>query len=373
MKKWFYKVPALILAVTMLFAMTACGAAKEEQTQQGTQEVANDYYIDLTDLGMKLTIYLRLDAEGNFLFSNTLAFEVNKSAGTFQKSGDEYIMVYESVNGEAKTMSDGLTSSFVVTEDGSLDFSGCEKIYYGSASVDRNSAENPDTKIIAHIVTEDFAAPETKSDFSTGTYVAETVEKDGVSYHHIISFYEDKTYLHILRYEQDGKMVIASEHGTYGISTTQLALGDHGGERAEGEVLSSSAMKLSLFAVPDDAERTMLEFTKTDAAAELAVLTGTGTVTGSEETFAVTLKVYEDGSYVTEAGGFTENGVLVIDTAEGTFKQYPNHPDTGVRGLLQVETVPSGMVVYKENGNLTFTDLRVRNSEDLARYKANVE
>ncbi len=371
MKKQFYKMLAFIAAVTILFSMTACGGTKEE-TKTDTAEVANDYYIDITDLGMKLVFYLRLDGEGNFMFSNTLDFEVNKSSGTFQKSGEEYIMVYESVNGEEKTMSDGLTSSFVLTEDGSLDFSSCEKIYYGSASVDRYSAKDPNVKLIAHIVTEEFSAPETKSDFSIGTYVAETVTKNEIEYHHLVSFYEDMTYLHILRYEQDGKMVWKSEHGTYGVSTTQLALGEHGGERAEGEVVSSSTVKLSLFAAADDTERTMLEFQKTDMVNEIAALTGVGTVTGSEETFEVTMKLYEDGSYETITADFTEMGVLVIDTEAGAVKQYPNHPETGIRGLLQVETVPSGTVSYSENGSLMINDLRVRNSENLTRHKVNV-
>lgn len=371
MKKRFYKKRVLMLVVMVLFSMTACGSPKEE-AKTDTAEVANDYYIDLTDLGMKLTIYLRLNAEGNFLFSNTLDFEVEKSAGTFQKSGNEYIMVYERVNGEEKTMSDGLTSSFIVMEDGSLDFSNCEKIYYGSASVDRYSAKDPNAKLIAHIVTEEFAAPETKSDFHVGTYVAETITKDGMEYYHVVSFYEDMTYLHMFRYEQDGKMILKSESGTYGISTTQLALGDHGGERAEGEVVSGSVVKLSLFATADDVERTMLEFQKTDMVNEIAALTGVGTVTGSEETFEVTMKLYEDGSYETITADFKEKGVLAIDTEAGTVKQYPNHPETGRKGLLQVETVPSGMISYSENGSFIINDLRVRTSENLTRHKVNV-
>ena len=164
MRKWFYKVPVLLVTAAMLFSVIGCGTKQEMQAQTGTQEVANDYYMDLTDLGMKLTIYLRLDTEGNFLFSNTPTFEVNKSAGTFQKSGEEYIMVYESVNGEAKTVSDGLTSSFVVDENGSLDFSGCEKIYYGIASIDRNSAKNPDVKMIAHLLTDDLSKNKTDTE-----------------------------------------------------------------------------------------------------------------------------------------------------------------------------------------------------------------
>ena len=62
-----------------------------------------------------------------------------------------------------------------------------------------------------------------------------------------------------------------------------------------------------------------------------------------------------------------------LEQTEGYLKQYPNHPETGVSGLLQVETVPSGNVSYQENGKIVLFDLRVRNSESLTRYKCNAE
>ena len=205
MKNKFKEIITLFLITCMVFSLAACGTKTETKTVGSTKEVANDYYIDLTDLGMKLTIYLFLDEDGYFKFSNTLSFENDKSSGTFKKSGDEYIMVYTSVNGEEKSISDSLTSSFKVMEDGSLDFSGCEKIYYGSAGATTRSEDNPDAKLIAHIVSDNFEEPDMESAFKTGTYVTEDVSENGVAYSHAVSFFGDNSYIHFMRYEQDGK------------------------------------------------------------------------------------------------------------------------------------------------------------------------
>ncbi len=377
MKRVFYKLSSLLLALLLLCSISACGNSGEGETVS-TKEVANKYYIDLTDLGMKLTIYLQLDEEGNFLFSNTLAFEVNKSSGTFQKSGDAYIMVYDSVNGEAKSISDGLTSSFVVTEDGSLDFSSCEKIYYGSASANSSSADNPDAKLIAKIVPADYEEPDTGTVFQTGTYTTEAVNENGITYSHTVTFYEDKSYLHIIRYKQDGKMMLDSEIGTYGISTTQLALQpESAGEgdmesRIECEVVDGSSLKLSLYAYAGAEARSQMDFTKAASVSMLGVYDGTGSITGSNETFDVTIMFYEDGSYEAMAAGFTEKGILVVDSEEGYVKQYPDHPETAIRGLKQVETVPAGVVSY-EGADMVLEDLRIRTSETLTRYKCTVK
>lgn len=377
-RNWSRRICAFLMTGIWLCFLTACGGGGETNTGVSTNEVAGDYYIDLTDLGMKLTIYLQLDEEGAFLFSNTLDFEVNKSSGTFQKSGDEYIMVYDSVNGEEKSVSDGLTSSFVVTEEGNLDFSGCEKIYYGSAGADSSSADNPDAKLIAKPVTGDFEAPDTSSAFKAGSYTTEEVTENGITYSHVITFYEDNTYLHMIRYEQDGKLMFDSETGTYGVSTTQLALEPTGSDtdgmegRVECEVVDASNLKLSLYAYAGAKERTMMDFGQAKSISMLGLFRGTGTVTGSDETFDTTVMLYEDGSYESTVSGFTEKGILVIDSEDGVMKQYPDHPDTAVRGLAQVETVPSGVVSY-DGETLVLEEMRIRVSDALTRYKCTVK
>ena len=102
----------------------------------------------------------------------------------------------------------------------------------------------------------------------------------------------------------------------------------------------------------------------------MAELTGSGE-TKEGEAFAVTVKLYTDGSYESTAGDFTETGILMLDSENALCKQYPDHPETAVRGLNQVATVPAG-VLSGENGKLTLEGLRVRKSAGLTRYECSV-
>lgn len=369
MKKIWKRSIAVLFAACLTFCLMACGGGSGTDSSSGsvdTSAVANDYYIDLSEMGMKLTIYLRLDAEGNFIFSNTPQFEVNKSSGTYQEADGEYVMVYTSVNGEEKSISEGITSSFVVTEDGSLDFSGCDRIHYGSAGATTVSEEDSSIFLMAHVITEAYEAPSTESSFNPGSYVAELVEKDGVYYTHVISFYEDNTYLHFVSYTQNGQQMFMSETGTYGVSTTQLALGLEHGDRIECEVVDDSNLNVSVLPYAGATERISMDFTKSDMISMLGSYSGTGSVKGSTDTFEASLTIYEDGSYDITAEGFTESGILVVNSSDSYMKQYPDHPETGMRGLAQVATVPSGTIT--NNNRVTITDLRVRTSDSLTRY-----
>lgn len=370
MRKALSRWPGILAAAILILGLTGCGQSGDKKTAD-TKDVANDYYIDLTDLGMKLTIYLRLDEEGNFIFSNTLDFETNKSSGTFQKSEDEYIMVYSTVNGEEKSVSDGLTSSFTVQEDGSLDFTGCDYIYYGSAKATTVSEEHPGAELIAVVVPDDYDAPDTGSEFQSGSYAAADVAEDGVAYAHAVSFYEDSSYMHVIRYEKDGELCFAYETGTYGINTTQLALEPEGGDRISCEVVDAETLSVSVYPYAGAQERETLEFTRTEEPSVVAEFSGSGEVTGGEEAFDVTVKLYSDGSYESTAADFTETGILAVSTADSYIKQYPDHPETSVRGLNQVATVPAGTCAY-EGGKLGLAGLRVRKSAGLARYECTV-
>lgn len=369
----------LALLMVLLLTLTACGSSSDKTSDASSDnaettaasDVVGDYYLDLTDLGMKLTVYLRLDADGNFTFANSLTFETVKSAGTYHLSDGTYIMVFSQVNGEEKSISDGLTSSFVVSDDGSLDFSVCASVPYGSANISTVSANDPSITLVGYRVTDDYEAPSTDSAFRMGTYTCDPVTQDGVEYKHAVTFYEDNTYLHVIRSEQDGHISLTYEMGSYGVSTTQLAIEPEPDKaRVESEVLDESHLSLSVPAYPG-AERSSIEFTKIDEPEAIATFTGTGELTGSVVTFDVTFTLYEDGSYVAVADNYEEKGLIAIDTDAGTAKQYPDHPATGVRGLAQLTTVPYATVSF-EGGKMVITDLRVCTSENLTRFKATV-
>ena len=377
MKK-FWKICVSLLTVSVLaVGMTACGSTKQQTDKQesAVSKLANDYYIDLTELGMKLTIYLRLEEEGTFLFSNTLDFEVNKSSGTYQESDGMYMMVYDSVNGEEKSVSDGVTSTFEVLEDGTLDFSKTV-IYYGSATANTGSAENENAKMLAVIVPEDYETPDLGSEFQTGIYTAEAFTEDGVTYAHTAVFYEDDSYVHMTSYEKDGKKAFKSETGTYGVSTTQLAMvpkeagASESDRRVECEVIDESTLKLSVLPSVGAQERQKVEFKKEETVSSVAELTGEAI--GKEgDVYDVSVIIYADGSYESTAENFKETGILVLDTENGYAKQYPDHPETGVRGLNQVATVPAAAAEY-EDGKLQLEGLRIRKSEGLTRYECTV-
>ncbi len=373
MRKGFKSAALLLGSAILVLGLTACGKEESEaKGAQGTEELAGNYYINLTDLGMKLTFYLDLEQDGTFLFSNTLDFEVNKSSGTWQKSGDDYMMVYDSVNGEEKSVSDGLTTTFKALEDGSLDFTGenvC--IHYGSATASTVGADDPDAKLIAYPVTDGYEEQEEGTDFQNGVYVSEDVEEGGVTYSHAVSFYEDGSYLHFTAYEEDGQKRFVNETGNYSVSTTQLALEPEGKDRVACEVVDDSNLKLSILPYAGADARETMGFKKTDAGEELLKFSGEGSVKGSSETFEVTMTLYSDGSYETTADGFTEKGILVLDSETNFIKQYPDHPESGVRGLNQVTTVPAGGLT-EEDGKLTISGLRVRKAEELNRYECTV-
>ena len=373
MKKGLKSAALLLGGAMLVLGLTACGKEDtESKGAEGTEELAGNYYIDLTDLGMKLTFYLDLEQDGTFMFSNTLDFETNKSSGTWQKSGEDYMMVYDSVNGEEKSVSDGLTTTFTALEDGSLDFtgeSGC--IHYGSATASTVGADDPDAKLIAYPVTDDYEEQEEGTDFQSGVYVSEDVEEDGTSYSHVVSFYEDGSYLHLTTYEEDGQERFVSETGKYSVSTTQLAMEPEEKDRVACEVVDDSNLKLSILPYAGAESRETVDFQKTDAAEELMKLSGEGSVKGSSDTFEVTMTLYNDGSYETTADEFTETGVLAMDSETNFEKQYPDHPESGVRGLNQVTTVPAGEITG-DGGKLTISGLRVRNSEELNRYECTV-
>ena len=352
------KKTALTVLLAMCVFMTACGGTEEGTSGKGgagaVKDVVGEYYLDLSKLGMKLTVYLRISEDGTFQFSNTTDFKINKSAGTIEKGTDKYIMVYESVNGEEKNLSEGVTSSFVVKDDKTLDFSGCERIYYGSATAITVSAEDPSIILTGVPIPDDYQEVRTESEFTPGTY---TGENGDVSYR--ASFFEDNSYLLVVIRSENGAPHYSSESGIYGVSTTQLALTPTGDSRLSGEIVSGSELSIP---VPGEGseERTAVPFTKQDSAETEAVFSGQG----------AKLTIYTDNTFSSEAAGFTENGIIVFDSESGTFKIYPDHPETGIRGLNQISTVPSGTFT-NGGGKMQLTDFRLRESESLSRTKCN--
>ena len=342
--------------VATLFCFVSCEKKEENsgsslsEAAAASSEIKGDYYLDLTELGMKLTVYLRINEDNSFIFSNTTAFEVTKSAGTIEKGGSEYLMIFNSVNGEAKSASDGLQSKFVRSDNGMLDFTPSERVYYGAVGITPTSDEHPGAKLIACPVTADYKPREVKSVFRAGTYTAEAEGRTAY-----ISFFDDESYL-LTSY---GNGMFFSETGKYGVSGMQMALTPQAGDRVSCEILSRDKMKLNVPVA--GGERQDIDFTYTiDPGAPVSLLSEDG---------SASMKLYPDGSAEVSANGFTEKGVMALDSATGSFRFYPDHPETGKRGTGQVSNVPAGSLSVGDAGRITLSELRARTSEELGRTK----
>lgn len=155
------------------------------------------------------------------------------------------------------------------------------------------------------------------------------------------------------------------------MNTSQLALTPEGKERISCEIISDSELQLQVLTDKAADSRETLTFKKQEVKEVTAKLSGSATVTGTNENFDVTVLLYSDGSYTSRAGSFTESGLFVPDSQEGTFKIYPDNNETKLRGLNQIATVPAGTLT-SEGGRLKLEGFRVRNSDNLTRYKCEI-
>ena len=120
MKKFWKSVLALLTASILLLSFAACNGDETSDPAQsgsestgaesGVKEIAGDYSIDISGAGMALTLYLRIEENGNFKFSNSKEFETDKNSGTVRAADSGYLMVYSTVTQserEVRTLSGG--------------------------------------------------------------------------------------------------------------------------------------------------------------------------------------------------------------------------------------------------------------------------
>ena len=118
-----------VLASAMLL-LGVCGAE--------VADLAGTYLLDASPLGMPITVYVIIDADGQFQWTNKLDGGADKGAGRIGAQDGLYMMVYsDSTNDNMKT------ATFTV-EGGKLVFS--TRVPYGAAGLSPNT-EDPDNTI----------------------------------------------------------------------------------------------------------------------------------------------------------------------------------------------------------------------------------
>ena len=120
----------LLLAIVLVLGTAVVGAERFEA-------IAGDYQIDITNLGMPLVFYLRIEADGAFMLSPNLDFDPSESRGegVIAESGGVHMMIYKE-----HTSDNPKTATFVL--DGPNLVCPSTLPYGSSNSI--SSAEDPD-------------------------------------------------------------------------------------------------------------------------------------------------------------------------------------------------------------------------------------
>lgn len=137
---------SILLAFLLGLLMFGCGGSTTEVTTSPVEEtsIVGEYMIDITDLGMPLIFYLKIDAEDNFYLSPDRTYATDKGHGTVGSSGDTYMLIYSDSTAETPK-----TSTFEI-EEGNLHFQ--TTLPYGSSNLPASKEDEVDPSIIYYLV-----------------------------------------------------------------------------------------------------------------------------------------------------------------------------------------------------------------------------
>ena len=222
---------ALSIVMVLVLGTAAFGAARFEA-------IAGVYQIDITQLGMPLIFYLRIDADGAFMLSPSSDFDPSESRGEglIGESGGVYMLIYSD-----HTSDNPKTATFVL--DGpNLVFQST--LPYGSSNI-INSAEDPDNPEIIYTLTADTLA---LSEYY-GTYVGgHSVQAMGgvVDYAYALTLKAGLRYEFASEFEMGGEAYTYSESGSWDVDGDQFTLTPAGEEAVQGTISADGAITVGV-------------------------------------------------------------------------------------------------------------------------------
>jgi hypothetical protein len=231
----------LSLLMVLVLGTVAFGAGRFES-------IAGVYQIDITNLGMPLVFYLRIDADGAFMLSPNTNFDPSESRGegVIGESQGVYMMIYKE-----HTADNPKTATFVL--DGpNLVFQST--LPYGSSNI-INSAEDPDNPDIVYTLTADTLA---LSDYY-GTYAGgHSVQAMGstVDYTYTLTLKAGLRYVFSSQFAMGGEVYTYTETGNWNVNGDVFTLVPAGGDPVQGTITSSGEITVGILPSSMARERT---------------------------------------------------------------------------------------------------------------------
>ena len=144
LKKVFQIIILMVLAIVFVGCNQSTTSDSETTLAPEELSIEGEYQIDITNLGMPLIFYLKIDAEDNFYLSPDRTYVTDKGSGTIGSSGSTYMLIYSD-----STVETPKTSTFEV-EEGNLHFQ--TTLPYGSSNLPASKEDEENPEIVYYLV-----------------------------------------------------------------------------------------------------------------------------------------------------------------------------------------------------------------------------
>ncbi len=208
----------VILIILFTFTLSACRSSNGNDDNEGTTQTTNtenngevqipdeefelsgEYAIDITDLGMALTFYLKIDEENNFILSPSRDFLQDRGSGTVHELDGTYMFIYHD-----STPEQSKTATF---ERNGHNLIFRSTLPYGSSNIMYEVEDEENPNIIHHLIADKMVYEEYYN-----TYLGFHTEGNE-NYETILTLEPGARYHYVSRYE-DGEDIIEYEESGY--------------------------------------------------------------------------------------------------------------------------------------------------------------
>jgi len=347
------KVFAFVLLILISLVFVSCDGTEtssENPTDDSSlSSVVGEYEIDITDLGMPLVFYLKIDEDDQFYLSPDRTYETDKGHGSVASSGDTYMLIYSD-----STPDESKTSTFIF-EEGNLHFQ--TSLHYGSSNLPASKVDEENPDIIYYLLGKTLAYEDYFGEYA-GEHTTSAMGSD-ITYEYSIKLRSGREFSFLSQYSLGGEDYEYLEHGYYDVSGDEITL------HLDVDVTGSFDEDMNLI-IPIKAsemaerEERVLQLATTASCANTYygyVESTEGDVTYETE---YTLVLDKFGGYVysatdTISGEITETGSFTYDGLNIEF--FPASSDTSYAGTLSNFILEAPFIVsndMEERADITY-------------------
>jgi hypothetical protein len=214
--KIYQKITGLMLIMFLALTSFACGGSTTSITTEAPEEtsIVGEYLIDITDLGMPLQFYLKIDADNKFYLAPDREYLNDKGHGTIGSSGNTYMLIYsDSTSEEPKT------STFTMSEK-NIHFQ--TNLPYGSSNLPASKVDEDNPDITYYLVGKTLMYEDYFGEYAGGHTVS--AMGSDVEYNYYLKLEAGREFKFVSNYSMSGTDYEYLESGYYDFSNSELTL-----------------------------------------------------------------------------------------------------------------------------------------------------